>query len=63
MCFERKRRKENFTLFGRLNDNGQKNFKYSRMDISKFEKFKELLPTKSQKKNTQWRRSITTEER
>ena len=52
MCFERKKKKENFTLFGRLNDSRQKVFKYFRMDISKFEKFKELLPTDSQEKNT-----------
>jgi hypothetical protein len=37
------------TLFGRLNDNRQEVFNYFRMDISKFEKCKELLPTDSQK--------------
>jgi len=51
------------TLFGRPNNKRQKIFKYFRTDISKFVKFKGLLPPDSQKKNVQWRRTITTEER
>jgi hypothetical protein len=49
------------TLFGHLNDNRQTIFKYFRTNISKFVKFKKLLPTDSQKRKTQWRRSITEE--
>jgi len=50
------------TLFGRLEDN--KHFSYIlRLDISKFGNFTALLPADNQKKNAQWRRSITTEER
>ena len=41
------------TLFGRIEDDRQKFFKFS-----KFENFKELLPTDNQKENTQWRLSI-----
>jgi hypothetical protein len=63
VCFEQKKRKEHFTLFGRTKDNRQKFFKYFRMGILKFENFKELLLTDNQKKNTQWRRSIKTLER
>jgi hypothetical protein len=39
-CSEQERRKENFTLFGRLNDDRQKFFKYFRMGFSKFENLK-----------------------
>jgi len=50
------------TLFGRMKDN--KHFSHIlRLDISKFGNFTALLPADNQKKNTQWRRSITTEER
>jgi hypothetical protein len=58
-----RRRGEFHTPFGRLKNNRQKCFQYFRMGISKFEKFKELLPTQNQKKYTQWRRGMTTEER
>ena len=63
VCFEQKRRKERFTLFGRMKDNRQKFFKYFRMGILKFENFKELLLTDNQKKTMQWRRNIKTLER
>jgi len=63
VCFEQKRGKEHFTLFGRMKDNRQKFFKYFRMGILKFENFKELLLTDNQKKNMQWRHSIKTLER
>jgi hypothetical protein len=49
-------------MFGRLKNNTQKFFKYFRLGVSKFENFRALLPTDS-RKNTQWRRSIATEER
>jgi hypothetical protein len=51
------------TLFGRLKDDRQKFFKHFRLGISKFENLKHLLQTDIEKKNTRWRRSITTEER
>jgi len=41
------------TLFACLEDNRQKLFKYFKMGILKFENFKELLLTDSQKKNTE----------
>jgi hypothetical protein len=63
VCFEQKKRKEHFTLYGRMKDNRQKFFKYFRVGILKFENFKELLPTYNRKKNIQWRRSIKTLER
>jgi hypothetical protein len=40
-----KEEREFHTLFGRLKNNRQQCFQYSRMGISKFENFKELLPT------------------
>jgi hypothetical protein len=50
-------------LFGRLKDTGQNIFKHFGMGMSKFEIFKEFLSTDKQKNNTQWRSSITTQER
>jgi hypothetical protein len=38
-------KRKNFTLLGRLKNEGQKFFKYFRMSISKFENLKQLLPT------------------
>ena len=61
--FEQEKRKENFTLFGRLKDDRQKLFKHFRMSFSKFENLKQLLHTDILKKNTRWRWSIRTEER
>jgi hypothetical protein len=40
------------TLFGRLNDDRQKFFKYFRMSFSKFENLKQMLQTDTEKKNT-----------
>jgi hypothetical protein len=51
------------TLFGRLKDDRQKFYRYFRMSVLKFENLKQLLHTVIEKKNTRWRRSITTEER
>ena len=48
--------------FGLLKGNRQKFCKYFRMCISKYENFKDVLPTHNRKKNTP-RRSITTEEK
>ena len=60
MCSEQENRKENFTFcFDACKMT--KFFKCFRMGISKFEKFKELLLTDSQKKKTQWRRRLTTQ--
>ena len=38
-CSEQEKRKENFTLLGRLKDDRQKSFKYFRKSFSKFEIF------------------------
>jgi hypothetical protein len=58
-----KKEGEFHTLFGRLNDDRQKFFKYFRMSFSKFENLKQVLHTDIEKKNTRWRQSIKTEER
>jgi 2-iminoacetate synthase ThiH len=64
MCFEQEKRKEYFTLCLDVRNIPDKHFSYIlRLDISKFGKFTALSPADNQKKNTQWRRSITTEER
>jgi len=64
MCFEQEKRKENFTLCLDVWKITDKHFSYIlRLDISKFGNFTALLSADNQKKNTQWRRSITTEER
>jgi hypothetical protein len=62
-CFKQEKRKENFTLFGHLQDGRQKFFKYFRMSSSKFENLEQLLHTDIEKKNKRWRWSIRTEER
>jgi hypothetical protein len=49
------------TLFGLRKVTNKYFFKYFRMGISKFDDFKELVPTDNHNKNTQWRRSTTTE--
>jgi hypothetical protein len=51
------------TIFRRLKDDGQNFFKYFRMSILKFENLKQLLQPEIERKNTQFRRSITPEER
>jgi hypothetical protein len=63
VCFEQKKRKEHFTLFGHMKDKRQNFLMYFRVGILKFENVKELLPTDNRKKNMQWRRSIKTLER
>jgi hypothetical protein len=64
MCFEQEKRKENFTLCLDVWKITDKYFScILRLDISKFGNFTALLPADNQKKNAQWRRSITTEER
>jgi hypothetical protein len=57
----REEEREFHTLFGHLKDDRQTFFKYFKMSISKFENLTQLLPADNQKKNTRWRRSITTE--
>ena len=64
MFFLAREEEEEFhALFGRLKDNRQTFFIYFTLAISKFGNFTALLPADNQKENTQWRRSITTEER
>jgi len=62
-CSEREKRKGNCTLLGCLKDDRQTFFKYFRMSFSKFENPKQLLHRDNEKKNTQCRRNIRTEER
>jgi len=64
MCFEQEKRKKNFTLCLDVWKITDKHFSYIlHLAVSKFGNFTALLPADNQKKNTQWRRSITTEER
>jgi hypothetical protein len=60
---EREGEGELHSLLGCLKDDRQKFFKYFRMSFSKFENLKQLLHTDIEKKHTQWRWNIRTEER